>query len=1110
VSDAERFEQATCPDADELALFVEGGLRRPERVRLVKHLAECEICRETVAGAAAVLEPAPAKRGVLINVARFRRTGPMVAAGLALAASLVIAVGLLDLWPSTRSTSYDDLIAAVGPNRVVDGRLSGFQYGQATAATRGGSASTLSRNWEVLAAAARIRSVAEAEPVAANLHALGVAHLVLGEYDDAVRNLEIAVSRREADARTHSDLAVAYATRAVRLERAGDWARSLSEAERALKADPNLAEAYFNRAVALDALSLAGQARAAWKEYLALDPQGPWAAEARARLERRSSRVVPFPSVQPSLEAALAGGETSAIARIVDTYPLATSEYFLDELLDRWSARVRVNEDAATEFASIRRLADAIGRRGRDRAASVVVARIESASGARDRLLRLAELHHTFAEGRRLQRADRTSDASAVFDRCSGENAGRHPVALECVFRATSASLNSGGRTASRATLVALARAAESESYLDLLGRIRWRLALFDALDSDFTGALGSYRLALDAFVAAGATEHTSNVHSLISEILRMIGDVDGAWRQHVSALEASRDLWSPSIRHQILVQSVLTSLEADMPEVGLHFADALIEADRAWQHQPSLALALAHRARALTQLGRQTEALEALDEARRTVAGVPDADYQRRFETEVLSARVAVFGANRPSEALAAAEEGLANVRYTRAVPREPGFLFARANAEAWLGKLDEAERDYVAALSALEAERDRLSPDTLRISHLERTFAQVRALVEFELTQRHDPMRALAALEQSRARWLLAAVKGVHARPASPEALLKAIDADTAVVYYGVIGDAVHAWVLTENGLVHRRLETSARELDASVYELWTTLQLGAEGERARLIDLHKRLIAPLRDAVANRQRLVVVPDGSIFNVPVAALVDGTTGRYLIEDVNVFVSPSLTLAPLRAEARVAEAPLRSVGIFGGNVPDRPFLAEIDAEHAAVERIYSSTIVTRRYRGDKREFLGNVGRHDIVHFAGHAVANLSDPAFSRLEFLRPDSLPTGDVLAQEIIGLDLNRVRVIVLGACRTGWGANVAGEGMLSLSHAFLGAGAHSVLGSLWDVDDRATRMLLTALHEEMARGRTLAEAVRTAQLRALSSADPSLRRPAGWAGFVATVRG
>jgi CHAT domain-containing protein len=1081
-----------------------------------RHLAECDECREVLADTAAFLreeanEHGRAAPGRPVPLRRFpRRVSLIGGTALALAATVLLAVRILDIGRFGARTTYDDLIAAVGSSRPVDGRLWGFAYGQSQPVTRGEATSPLSKNWEVLSAAARIKSAAEADPSATNLHSLGVAHLVLGEYDDAVRNLEMAVAQNATDARAHSDLAVAYATRASRLQRTADSARSLAAAERALQSDPDLVEAYFNRALALEALSLNDQARAAWQEYLAKDPDGPWAAEARARLERRSGGGIPsFDTVRPELDGALARGDAATVERIVAAYPLAANQYFLTDVVARWSTGVLAADDATTGVRPIRVMADALSRRGSDRTARAIVDRIDAASPIGPPIRALALTHRTFVEGDRLQREDRVAEARAVFSRCGPNPAADDPIALECAFGATAGSLNVGNRAGSRTVLATLAASAERGRYLDLLGRIQWRLALFDAFEGNLTGALALYRRALEAFNAANVTEHEANVHSLMSEILRMMGDVEGAWRQHLAAIEASANLWTPSIRHQVLVQALLTSLEAGMPEVALHVVQTLIEADRAWGHQPSLALAWAHRARAMTQLGRQADALQSLDEALRTVAGVPDPDYQRRFETEVHAARVAVFGSARPREALAAAEQGLENVRYTRAVVREPGFLFARANAQASLGNLDAAERDYLAALAGLEAERDRLSPDTIRISHLERSFAQVRAFVEFQLTRRKDDARALEVLEQSRARWLLSAVHGVNARPVSTSELAGAIAPDTAIVYYGVIADGVHAWVLTSAGLVHRRLQTTAPELEALVHALWTTVQLGGPGERARLTDLHTRLIAPVRDAVGTRTRLVIVPDGPVFNVPVAALIDARTGRYLIEDVSVSISPSLTLAPLHAEPRMtASFQPRAVGVFGGNVPDKPFLAELDAEKTAVAAVYGAG-VTRRYHGDKREFLDNAGRHDLVHFAGHAVPNVSDPALSRLEFPSHDGLPTGDVLAQEVLNLDLTRVRVVVLGACRTGWGANVAGEGILSLSHAFLGAGARAVLGSLWDVEDRATRDLLTAVHQAMARGETLTDAVRTAQLRALGSSDPALRRPAAWAGFVATVR-
>ena len=56
-------------------------------------------------------------------------------------------------------------------------------------------------------------------------------------------------------------------------------------AERAVKADPALVEASFNRACALERLSLRDEARRAWQDYLKVDGSSGWAAEARDRLK---------------------------------------------------------------------------------------------------------------------------------------------------------------------------------------------------------------------------------------------------------------------------------------------------------------------------------------------------------------------------------------------------------------------------------------------------------------------------------------------------------------------------------------------------------------------------------------------------------------------------------------------------------------------------------------------------------------------------------------------------------------------------------------------------------------------------------------------------------
>ena len=1091
-----------CESLETLAQFVDGTLDTAGRGRVVRHLAHCERCRETVAMASDAVAHVGAANATAPVVRRFP-TRRAVAA-LAIAASVVIAAGAY-LVPALRSSPYSELLAAAGGTRPVAGRIAGLPYA-VSSTTRGGNATG---NFHLLAAAAKAKDAAAAERNATTLHALGVAHLLLGEYDEAVRALDEASRKDGPAAAIESDLAAAYSARAVQREASVDYAQALAAADRAIAADPNFDAAYFNRALALEGLAMEREAAAAWQAYLKRDPSGPWAAEARDRLARHQAELIPpFPTVTATLAASLDAGESAAVDKLLGQYPQAIRDFFVDDVLERWAGATGADDAAADRSViAARTLAAAFDRRGSDRGPDAMLARIDAATQP-DARRRLAALHRTYAEGRRLQGADRLGDATAVFGRCAATGRDAHPLALECAYQATTAALNAGGGESVRGPLLAVTEAAEANDYRTIAGMARWRLALLAATRGDLPAALADYQRALAHFDAAGVTDLSANVHSLMSETLRILGDIEGAWQQHRAALAASSRLWSPRIRHQILVQATLTSLEARLPEVALDLTDTLIAEDRAWQHQPSLALAFAHRARALSQLGRQRDALAALAEARSTMAGVPDQDYQRRFDTELMGARLEVNGTANPRDSLATADAALDNVRYAAATVRIPGFLVSRGLARVALGDRDQAARDYDEALARLEAEHERIASDSLRMSHLQRNFDVARTVVDFQLGVRHDPEHALATLEQSRARWLLASVRGPTARPTSPAAAVAALPPDTAVIYYGVLDSGVHAWLLTDRGLTHRALAVSPRALEDTVRTLWTRLQSDAGEDRALLVELDDWLMGPLRDAIAGKTRLIVVPDGPIFNIPLTALIDRATNRYLVDRATVIVTPSLTLAPLQSSPAAALPAMPSVGIFGSNLAGRPVLNELAEEQEGIAALYPSSL-TQRYHGDKHEFLTHLDDHDIVHFAGHATANLADPALSRLEFPSADRLPTGDVLAGEITALHLRRVRVVVLAACRTGWGPNVAGEGSFSLAHAFLGAGAGAVLGSLWDVDDHATRTLLTWMHQEMAQGRSLADALRAAQRRAVASPDAGLNRPSRWAAFVASIR-
>lgn len=1091
-------KKTECIDPVELARFMDGELSGAVRLRVVEHLDECDDCRELVAESVQVCEALPAA-----PAGRARWRSPMMLGGVVLAAAAALALLVwTPLMSRVRGDRYQSLVLAVGSFRTVEARITGgFAYGPLRAPVRGSTDGAATQNLPLLSAAAALQSVATTEPTAENLRSAGVAYLVLGTYDEAVRSLEASTALDAANARAHSDLAAAYLARGSRSGVPADYARGAESAARALALDATLVEPYFNRALALERLGLTDQARTAWQEYLRRDPGGEWSAEGARHLAALTRSAQAFPDALAGLVRALAANDSAGVRGVVAAYPLAVRDYLYDRVLTDWADAVLAGQNGAPALKVARQLSAALETDSGDRLASAIVGQVVGVKGD-EATTRLARLQREWSEARRLLAGDQLAGSMPIFRHCERLAATlRHPLQVVCAYQATTSTLNADGQSQSFEALEQIADKATREGFFGLLGSALWRRALIRTNRGDLGGALDEYRHALEAFVKSGETDNVANVHSLMSETLRSVGDLDNAWREHAAALQLSAPLWTPKVRHQILVQVVLTSLEAGLPWVALSAVEQLVAEDTAWQHAGSLALARAHQARVLSRLGRTREALASLASAYDGLSAIPDRDYQRRFETEVRLAEVEVNDPAAPDVVIDAATHAIDNLRHINALGRLPGFLFARARAAARRGDVVAAENDYREAVNTLDVAQKQLRGNVLQISHLERNFSLIRNLAEFELAVRRDPARALEYLEQSRARWLLTQVDR-KAGPVRPESLPAVIPADTAVVFYGCFERTLHAWVLTSTGIEYQPLG-DVSEIVPRTERVWAAMQSRKAGDIPELVELYRLLVAPLRRAIGTRTRLIVVPDGPIFSVPLAALRESATGRYLVEDVSLEMAPSLSLVGFGREESVL---VTSVGIFGGT-SGVGFLAAAADEQQAVAAAYGRSSV-RRYTGNKDEFLREVDAHDVVHFAGHAIANAVDPAMSLLQFPGDHEVAGAGLLAADLVGLRLRRVQVVVLAACRTAWGRTVAGEGTLSLAHAFQAAGAHAVVASLWDVDDATTKQLITSLHLELALGRTVRDSLREAQLLAIRSKEPAMREPSAWAAFVASV--
>lgn len=70
-------------------------------------------------------------------------------------------------------------------------------------------------------------------------------------------------------------------------------------------------------------------------------------------------------------------------------------------------------------------------------------------------------------------------------------------------------------------------------------------------------------------------------------------------------------------------------------------------------------------------------------------------------------------------------------------------------------------------------------------------------------------------------------------------------------------------------------------------------------------------------------------------------------------------------------------------------------------------------------------------------------------------------------------------RARLVVLSCCHSGRG-EIKAEGVVGIARAFMGAGARSVLVTLWAIDDEATMVFMTSFYKHLTEGAMACEAL------------------------------
>lgn len=143
----------------------------------------------------------------------------------------------------------------------------------------------------------------------------------------------------------------------------------------------------------------------------------------------------------------------------------------------------------------------------------------------------------------------------------------------------------------------------------------------------------------------------------------------------------------------------------------------------------------------------------------------------------------------------------------------------------------------------------------------------------------------------------------------------------------------------------------------------------------------------------------------------------------------------------------------------------------------------------------DDAEYFGEREKLNFLMTADDRKRTIEDKAMTRSGLLFagaqntfngteiPAGVDDGVLTAREIAQLDLRGLDLLVLSACQTGLG-EVGGDGVFGLQRGFKKAGARTILMSLREVDDNATRDMMIQFYNAYTAGRGKRDAFLRAQ--------------------------
>ena len=422
-------------------------------------------------------------------------------------------------------------------------------------------------------------------------------------------------------------------------------------------------------------------------------------------------------------------------------------------------------------------------------------------------------------------------------------------------------------------------------------------------------------------------------------------------------------------------------------------------------------------------------------------------------------------------------------------------------------------AEAAYRTTLITFEAARSAIEHEDVKLPFLANASSLYQDYVRFLLSEKKTA-EALSVADHARARTL---AEGLGQLPKNESVLPKALDAQRIaraaggpILYYLLGAKQSYLWAITSQKTSVFELPP-ASQIDDAVRRYRKALETPkdlAESRNSDGLALYQMLVAPAQPVLGKAAKVFIIPDGSLNALNFEALLaPNPQPHYWIEDVTLANASSLRL--LERAGHATRAPKNRLLLIGNPVAASSEFGTLPQAAREMENI------GKRFAPSDQRVLAQSGatptaylatRPDqcaYIHFVAHGTASRLSPLDSAIVLSRP--APTDDAFrlyARDIIHSPLH-ADLVTISSCYGAGSRAYSGEGLVGLSWAFLRAGAHHVIGALWDVSNAFTPRLMDEMYAAIQKGKPPAEALRQAKLSLLHSND-SFRRPFYWAPF------